>query len=571
MDDPATAPEPPRPASSMDAGGGTDAGGEAAPAPAATAVEGAPAEGAPAEAPVAGHRSPFYLRGRRPRLPRSRGGLFALLLVLAGLGGVAAFSAVSLIHWTETADFCGRCHSMAPELAAYAAGPHKDVSCAECHVEPGITGWIKSKLNGTRQLVEMVLGTYPTPIPPPDHADLPAASDTCAKCHDPLRRALTGLKTQTLFSEDETNTRQFVGLMIRPGGGDAFDVSRSVHWHVLREVSYSTTSKDAASIDYVAATRTDGGIDEFISQDRITVAEDVQPDIDAVKAAEPMRVMSCYDCHNRAGHGIPNPRTGLDYELSTGAIDATLPYIKREGMRILWDSYPDFTAADSAIDRLRNFYQTSYPNVYETKAAQINTAIAQIKVLYRLTATPEMKVTAGTYPDNLGHLDFAGCFRCHDGGHFLVENGAVTGKTIPSTCNTCHTFPQLGPAVASLPLGQPPSTHTSDRLWVFNHRSVATSLDPGGTTCGECHARDYCVNCHSTGAVTVDHDTMATNHAAVIRAQGNTACAYCHQPVYCARCHTQQVLPVTTPFLHLPTSRVPDVPEGAAWPLTPKT
>ncbi len=554
MDDAAATPDPSQPAPPADA-------------EPALADGTAPIEGTSVETPAPGRRSPFYLRGRRPRLPRSRRGLLALLLVLAGLGGVAAFSAVSLIHWTETADFCGRCHSMAPELAAYEAGPHKEVSCAECHVEPGITGWIKAKLNGTRQLVEMVLGTYPTPIPPPDHADMPSPSDTCAKCHDPLRRALTGLKTATVFSEDETNTRQFVGLMIRPGGGDAFDVNRSVHWHVLREVSYSTTSKDASSIDYIAATRTDGGIDEFIAQNKVNVAQDVQPDIDAIKAAEPMRVMGCYDCHNRAGHGIPNPRTGLDYELSTGAIDATLPYIKREGMRLLWDSYPDFTAADSAIDRLSDFYQTSYPSVYATKAAQINTAIDQLKVLYRLAATPEMKVTAATYPDNLGHLDFAGCFRCHDGGHYLVVNGAVTSRTIPSTCNTCHTFPQIGPAVASLPLGQPPSTHTSDPLWVFNHRSVATKVDPGGTSCGECHARDYCVNCHSTGAVTVDHDTMSTNHAAVIRAQGNTACAYCHQPVYCARCHTGQVLPVTTPFIHGPTSQT-EVPEGVSWPLT---
>ncbi len=68
-------------------------------------------------------------------------------------------------NWTETADFCGRCHTMAPELAAYEAGPHRDVACAECHVEPGIAGWIKAKLNGTRQLVEVVLGTFPDADP----------------------------------------------------------------------------------------------------------------------------------------------------------------------------------------------------------------------------------------------------------------------------------------------------------------------------------------------------------------------------------------------------------------------
>jgi len=520
----------------------------------------------PAGASAAAHRTPFYLRGRRPRLPRSRRGLFALLLVLAGLGGVATFSAVSLIHWTETADFCGRCHTMAPELTAYEAGPHQEVACAECHVEPGITGWIQAKLNGTRQLVEVVLGTFPEPIPPPDHSDLPSASDTCEKCHDVGRQALAALKTRTQFSEDEANTRQFVGLLVRPGGGDVFNVDRSVHWHVLRTVTYASADPRATTIDYVAATTEDGTIEEYISQDRIRVSEDVQPDIDAIKSTDRMTVMSCYDCHNRAGHAIPNPRTELDKQLSTGGIDVSLPYVKREAMRILWSSYPSDAAADAAADGLRDFYKLNYPSVYEVKAAQINTAISQLKVLYRLSATPEMKVTAKTYPDDLGHTDFPGCFRCHDGGHFLVQNGVATKKAIPSSCDTCHTFPQIGPAVASLPLGEPPVSH-NDALYVFSHKNVAIGLDPGTQSCGECHARDYCVNCHSTGAVTVDHDEMATNHAKVIRDQGNTACAYCHQPVYCARCHTDPVLPITTPFLQGSTTPV-EVPEGVSWPLT---
>ena len=178
-----------------------------------------------------------------------------------------------------------------------------------------------------------------------------------------------------------------------------------------------------------------------------------------------------------------------------------------------------------------------------------------------------MKVSARTYPDNLGHMDFPGCFRCHDGGHVLVVNGVATTKTIPSTCDTCHTFPQIGPAIASLPLGEPPATHDQP-LYVFNHKDVATSTDPGGTTCGECHARDFCVNCHSTGAVTVDHDEMLTNHAAVIRRQGNTACAYCHQPVYCARCHREPVLPVTTPYFQPAPATGLGAPEGISWPLT---
>ena len=228
-------------------------------------------------------------------------------------------------------------------------------------------------------------------------------------------------------------------------------------------------------------------------------------------------------------------------------VDPSLPYIKREGMRILWSGFPDDETAHAEIDKLGDFYKLNYPDVYATKGAQIEAAKDELKVLYDLTTTPAMKVTAATYPNHMGHEDWPGCFRCHDGAHYKVVNDVATNETIPSTCNTCHTFPQIGPAVASLPLGEPPSTHTDDSLWVFNHKSVATSLDPGGQTCVECHARDYCVNCHSTGAVSIDHDTMATNHAAVIREQGNQSCAYCHQPAQCAACHAEPVLPVTSP------------------------
>ena len=66
----------------------------------------------------------------------------------------------------ETPQFCGAtCHTMNPELAAYRNSPHSRVECVECHVAPGAAGWIGSKTNGIRQLVETVLKTSPRPIP----------------------------------------------------------------------------------------------------------------------------------------------------------------------------------------------------------------------------------------------------------------------------------------------------------------------------------------------------------------------------------------------------------------------
>lgn len=501
--------------------------------------------------------------GRFFRLPRSRRGLFALMLVVGGIGLVAAYGGVSLIQWTETADFCGRCHTMGPELTAHAAGPHRDVACAECHVDPGLAGWIKAKLNGTRQLIEIVAGTFPEPIPAPDHDQLPDPKYTCERCHDLSRLATTALVTDIQFTPDATNTKQFVGLLIRPTSGDLFDVSRSVHWHVLQDVEYGSTEANAQNIDWVRVTRSDGSVDEFIAQNQIQSAEDVGPDLARLQAAEPARPMNCLMCHNRAGHPIETPRVALDAALNAGRISVELPFVKREAMRLLWASYPSIDAAGAAIDGMRDFYRTNYPQIYESKPFLVDAAVDQLKLIYQLTATPELKITAGTYPDNLGHTDFVGCFRCHDGGHFLVRNGAVTNTRIPSSCDTCHTFPQLGQAIASVPLGVPPATH-DDNLWVFAHRNVATNLDPGGTSCGECHARDFCANCHNTGAVTVKHDAMLLNHAAVIRTSGALACAYCHQPVYCARCHSDQVLPGGPPTS---STDVPPGPPGMKWPI----
>src|SRR5512141_405307 len=65
----------------------------------------------------AGDTSALRRRFGRPRLPRSRRGIAALLLVLAGFGAALTFGASAAIGWTETADFCGRCHQMGPELA----------------------------------------------------------------------------------------------------------------------------------------------------------------------------------------------------------------------------------------------------------------------------------------------------------------------------------------------------------------------------------------------------------------------------------------------------------------------
>jgi hypothetical protein len=69
------------------------------------------------------------------------------------------------VEHMETVQFCGQsCHVMKPEFTAHLSEPHSRVACVACHVEPGASGWVKSKLAGTRQLMGVVLNNYPRPI-----------------------------------------------------------------------------------------------------------------------------------------------------------------------------------------------------------------------------------------------------------------------------------------------------------------------------------------------------------------------------------------------------------------------
>lgn len=503
--------------------------------------------------------------GKIPHPPwRSKRGIFVLFVLVAGFGAAGTMGAVTAVGFSETPAFCGMCHTMDPELKAYAMSPHKEVTCAECHVEPGAAGFIKAKANGTKQLIDIITGQFPTPIEPPDHAKLPAVKDTCLKCHSLEQITENGgpvkLILRPRYRPDETNTRESVAVLLRPGGLGEATGARGVHWHVAQSVTYTSGDVRAQKIDLVEFKDGDGTTKQYIAGTQVSVSTDVKPDIERLKTSQTTRLMDCIDCHNRVGHAVASPDQAVDEAMAAGKISADLPFVKRDSVALLNGTYLSLDLADEAFAGLRATYAAKYPLVLKSQDKQINTSIDELKRIYRLIATPTMKVQAKTYPDNLGHQSAPGCFRCHDGAHFLVAKGQITNEKIPSECSTCHTFPQIGtgvtnsslvdkPATTSLasqladfPLGARPVTH-KDKLYVFNHKNVTKSLDPAGTTCAGCHARTYCENCHKSGAVKVNHDTMLYKHASAITAAGGTqSCALCHLPVYCAACHKEPVL-----------------------------
>jgi nitrate/TMAO reductase-like tetraheme cytochrome c subunit len=495
---------------------------------------------------------------------RSKRGILVLFVLVAGFGAVGAMAGTTAVGFSETPAFCGICHTMDPELKAYAMSPHKEVACAECHVNPGLAGFVKAKMNGTKQLIDIVAGKYPTPILPPDHADLPPVKNTCLKCHaiEEISKNAGPVKLvlRPRYRLDVKNTREMVAVMIRPGGlgqatgttgtaADPADAVKGVHWHVEQDVTYTSPDIRSRKINLVEFKTKEGVVEQYIAGQQVGVTSNVQPDISRLKLSEESRKMDCIDCHNRIGHGVPSPDRAIDEALAAGKISTTLPFIKRDGVALLTKDYPTVQAADTAIEGLQATYETKYPLISKSK---VTAAVDELKVQYRLIATPAMKVQAKTYPDNLGHQTSLGCFRCHDGAHYLVVKGKVTSKTIPSACATCHTFPQVGASASSFPLGTKPADH-KDKLYVFSHKHAAKGIDPTGTSCAACHAKSYCQNCHNSGAIKVKHDSMLTKHAEAARAAGGTqACTYCHQPLSCAKCHKGPVLGINAPDPKMP-------------------
>lgn len=487
-----------------------------------------------------------------PSTPRGVMGLVGGVMLLGVLGTLGG---VHLVEYSESAAFCTTCHTMEPQKKAFEAGVHQDVACGECHVDPGVVGFVSAKLAGTRELYRLVTNTYPTPIPPIAHDALPTTANTCEQCHPLSQLADPGqpskLHVRASFERDEPNTRHDLAVLIRPANSDGPDPV-SVHWHVLQEVTYSSGDEHQQTIDSVQyKDSTTGELEQFIAEGQVRESINAGADLARLAATQTTRTMDCLGCHNRVGHDSPTADRAVDSAMADGTISPSLPYVKRNAVNLLTTKYATDEEGRKAISKLSDFYATKYPLVAKQRASEIAAATRGITSIFDQTVTSAMNARSGTYPTNLGHQSSPGCFRCHDGAHYKVVKGQVTKETIPSTCETCHTAPQGSKTVADVPLGARPADHI-DPLWVFDHRVVAGSTSANPATCGVCHQTSYCENCHKSGAIKVSHDEMLYNHAQSVTTAGSTtSCAVCHQQAYCAECHKDDVLPRTN--AHLPS------------------
>ena len=338
-----------------------------------------------------------------------------VIVLVAGYGA---------LHSMESPSFCGQaCHEpMHPQFTAWQDAPHSRVACVDCHIGEGGRAFVKYKMNGMRQLYHVVTRQIPRPIP--GVADLRPAMEVCGTCHWSGKGFGDVVRVKREYAEDETNTETSTFLQMFLGGPGAPTRSgRAIHWHAdpRVKIEFIFTDELRQTIPFVKYTDAQGRVREYAIQG--TTPEQL--------AKGTWRTMDCVDCHNVVAHRVaPTPEQAVDAALAAGRIDRGLPFVRREAVRLMKSTYQTSDEAARVIDEdLRKFY-TSRGRAVD---AQVTGAVTELQTIYRRNVFPIMKVTFGTYPDNLGHMTSSGCFRCHDG-----SLTAKDGTTINADCEYCH-------------------------------------------------------------------------------------------------------------------------------------
>ena len=323
----------------------------------------------------------------------------------------------------ESPQFCGQsCHVMKPQFVANQRGVHRNVHCVECHVVPGAAGFVEAKMNGTRQLIEVTLGTYPKPVPPALHTDrLVSSAETCEHCHSRAVDSGRRLRVLSKFKDDEANTPIQTVLMMKVGGGNSSGI-HGTHMGPGVEIRYQASDAERSTIPWVEYSNTKTG------------ESSVYTTSGAKDTGGKTFVMQCADCHNRPGHSFDTPEASVDSMIAQGRIPPSLPFAHKMGIQVISADYAnDADAAKKIPEAFAAFYREKYPDVAAQRRKEIEQAGLALTEVRQRNVYPNFGVKWGSYPNNLGHMDSPGCFRCHDESHATASK-----KTITQDCNACH-------------------------------------------------------------------------------------------------------------------------------------
>lgn len=388
------------------------------------------------------------------------------LMFLFGSGALAfimlsAFGSYQTYHYSESVQFCGEvCHkAMNPEFVTYQRGAHARVACVECHIGSGAEWFIKAKINGTHQLITYTLNNYNRPIATP-LKQLRPAQDICAKCHWPEKFHGNVEMNYAHFLSDKKNTPYTVRMLMHVNKSAPGSPPGGIHWHVSEneQVEYYATDDKRQNIPWTRVTNLKDGTSRVFRTAEFT----------GEPPADRIRVMDCMDCHNRPAHVFPTANDAVERAMAAGELPLTLPNIKRVAVQAMTQEAIKLDA--DAPQKIADFLRTKYTD--KSQAEAVPAAITAVQAIFATSIFPERKADWRVYPNNIGHKDWPGCFRCHDSKHT-----STGGRTISSNdCTSCHTILAQGKGNELMQL--------NGAGMEFKH--PGGELDPE-LTCADCH------------------------------------------------------------------------------------
>jgi hypothetical protein len=198
--------------------------------------------------------------------------------------------------------------------------------------------------------------------------------------------------------------------------------------NIAHEVTYKALDRERQVIPWVRSKSPDG-------KETVYRNPEIEVTDDSLAGAFTRR-MDCIDCHNRPSHIYHPPARSVNHVMSLGWISPTLPSVKAVSVKALEAPY---ATKQGALDTIRlameGYYRDNHPEVFASRRAAIDSAVGEVQKIYKRNYFPEMKTDWRKFPNNIGHLYYNGCFRCHDGKHVNEE-----GKVLSKDCNTCHTI-----------------------------------------------------------------------------------------------------------------------------------
>jgi nitrate/TMAO reductase-like tetraheme cytochrome c subunit len=456
---------------------------------------------------------------------------------------VGAFAAAA--RATDQSSFCASCHEMAPYYDAWSEGPHAEVACIECHVDPDMVTRMTHKVTALGEVYGHFFGELRFPSGTTDVPD-----ERCLRCHSgTIDPGLPGF----VHAEHAEGKR-----------------CMTCHATAGHDVSATALAK-AGVLDPEAQAKKE-------ARDVATVG--------GGKANLPGHVsVPCSNCHDLAATGCVSchepghePR-----DASTTCTDCHAPGIEwafthpaRTDCATCHTAPAEHFTPECATCHTTGTFTFTHPD-----ATAECTTCHERPAGHRDGACTSCHATGTTWAFTHPAAG-ANCVQCHakPAKHYAGTCSACHTPSTPfaatkfrhpdasATCTTCHRAP------AGHRSGACTTCHRPATSWAFTH--------PSSTNCAACHsapAGHYsgsCTSCHTPGTpfrnATFRHPdasaTCTTCHGAPAGHRSGT-CTTCHRPATswafyhpsstsCASCHS-------APANHYGTTCASCHSPGVAW------